>query len=242
MLSLACHSCSNTCFDRRMDPFLLQASSLTSRYCGTLVLGRSFACACWLCSHRFQWIAVKTISYSFPCQMSLDCRTLQRGCRPLSLCLTRTVVTVSLPPRTHILTTRTYATSLLTTTAILTLIQILTMMKRCLSLTSPSYLMPSSIVALTFLVWLVSSPISNLSRGNLHTSWRLRKTDAYSVARRRESWSWSSKWKIGTRTQSLTFVCHVWACLLPVHTSILSWKERTVRVELRTKRVVVWKE
>ena len=250
MLSSVCHSCLKSCFDPRKDSFLLHASSLTFRCCGIMAPGRSFACACGWCSPRFQWIAVKTISYSSPCQMSLDCRTLQHDCQPLSLCLTSKVVTVTSPPRSHYEMTQTYVTSLLTATVpvtlTLTLIQNL-MMMRNQSLTSPSNFIPFSVVISSLLnsafsEWLASSPIFYLSRGSLHTSWRLRATATYSVAGRRGPWSWSSKWKIGTRTLSLTFVYHVWAYLLPVLSSILSWKERGVKVGLRTRRDVVWKE
>ena len=174
MLSSVCHSCLTSCFAPQMDSFLLQASSLTSQYCEMSAPKRLIAFACEWCSRRFRWIAMKTTSYSFPCQMCPDCRTRPHGCLPLSMCLISKVVTAALFPQTRLQTIRTYVTLLLTTTVILSLTRTLMMRNQSSIL---SNFMISSVVPLSFAFeeWLASSPISDLLRGNPHTNWRHRE-------------------------------------------------------------------
>ena len=111
--------------------------------------------------------------------MSLDYRTHRHGCQPLSMCLTSKVVTAASFPLTHLQMTRTYVTLLLTVT--MTRIPIETLMMRNQSSILSNFRL-SSVASSSFQLisafeaWLVSSPISDLLRGNLHTSSRHRVT------------------------------------------------------------------
>ena len=119
---------------------------------------------------------MKTTSYSFPYQMSLDCRTHRHGCLPLSMCLTSKVVTAASFPLTRLQTIRTYVTLLLTMTVTQIPIESLKMRNQSSILSNfwLSSVVSSSQLTSAFEAWLVSSPISDLLRGNLHTSSRLR--------------------------------------------------------------------
>ena len=94
------------------------------------------------------------------------------------MCLTSKVVTAASFPLTHLQMTRTYVTLLLTVT--MTRIPIETLMMRNQSSILSNFRLSSVASSFqlisAFEAWLVSSPISDLLRGNLHTSSRHRVT------------------------------------------------------------------